>query len=66
MTKVFFKQVDWHIEIALLKGFELFSWTFQQYLNFDAMMTIDFSFPKTRIQRSVMFDFDDLVGEIVI
>lgn len=28
------------------------------------MLTIDLTFPKTIIQRSVMFDFDDLTGEI--
>ncbi|CAG9804559.1 unnamed protein product [Chironomus riparius] len=32
-----------------------------QNLQFDRMLTIDLIFPKTRIKRSVLFDFDDLL-----
>lgn len=37
--------------------------TKEQDLNFDQILTIDMIFPKTRIQRSVLFDLNDLIGE---
>lgn len=38
----------------------------QQNLQFDRMLTIDLLFPKIRIERTVVFDFDDLLGEKIL
>ena len=43
----------------------MFLYLRQQDLKFDRMLTIDLTFPKTRILRSVLFDQNDLIGKII-
>ena len=66
MTKIAIKEVKKSCVnvIKLLVTLRLIS--LQQDLRFDRMLTIDMVFPKTRIKRSVLFDFIDLVGQYLI
>lgn len=65
MTKMTTKEVMslvFKLEQCQFKFIEIL----QQDLSFDRMLTVDMVFPKIRIKRSVVFDFDDLIGNLLL